>query len=87
MISDLFIKLLLPIATGVDGNAKNDNGGTPLDVAIENKQTEIADLLRKHGGKTGMPGGGAKPVGEPGNPAGMNPYGNPMSEELKAEGK
>ena len=26
---------------------------TPLDVAIKRKRTEIADLLRKHGGKTG----------------------------------
>jgi len=26
VFSDLFIKLLLPIATGADGNAKNDNG-------------------------------------------------------------
>jgi len=26
---------------------------TPLDVAIELKRTEMADLLRKHGGKTG----------------------------------
>jgi ankyrin repeat protein len=43
----------LLIAKGADVNAKNDDGGTPLDLAIENKQTEIADLLRKHGGKTG----------------------------------
>jgi len=26
---------------------------TPLDLAEEEKQKEIADLLRKHGGKTG----------------------------------
>ena len=26
---------------------------TPLDVAIQLKRTEHADLLRKHGGKTG----------------------------------
>jgi ankyrin repeat protein len=30
-------------------NAKDDNGNTPLDWA----EGEIADLLRKHGGKTG----------------------------------
>ncbi len=28
-------------------------GGTPLDWAIGHKQTEIADLLRKPGAKTG----------------------------------
>ena len=40
------------IANGANVNAKSDFG-TPLDVAIEENQTEIADLLRKHGGKTG----------------------------------
>ena len=34
-------------------NAKSDNGETPVDWAIMNKQTELTDLLRKHGGKTG----------------------------------
>ena len=34
-------------------NAKYENGETPLDVAIQYKQSETADLLRKHGGKTG----------------------------------
>jgi ankyrin repeat protein len=29
------------------------DGETPLDRAIQLNQTEIADLLRKHGGKTG----------------------------------
>jgi len=54
VISDLFIKLLLPIATGVDGNAKNDNGWTPLKFAVNMSHgDDIADLLRKHGGKTG----------------------------------
>jgi hypothetical protein len=28
-------------------------GTTPLDQAINSKNTETADLLRKHGGKTG----------------------------------
>jgi hypothetical protein len=35
----------------------DENGGTPLDGAIRqeiiNRETETADLLRKHGGKTG----------------------------------
>ena len=31
----------------------NDGGTTPLDVAIIQNKTETADLLRKHGGKTG----------------------------------
>ena len=57
----------LLIAKGADVNAKNDNGTTPLDRAIRNplnaissgnphidkNKAEIADLLRKHGGKTG----------------------------------
>ena len=45
------------IAKGADVNPKlNDgphNGKTPLDAANETNQTETADLLRKHGGKTG----------------------------------
>ena len=36
---------------GVDVNVKN-SGKTSLDWAIINDETEIADLLRKHGGKT-----------------------------------
>ena len=42
------------IAAGVDVNAKNKGGDTPLDWATGffNKP-KIADLLRKHGGKTG----------------------------------
>jgi len=41
----------LLIDNGADVNAKA-NGITPLDWAIQRDQTEIADLLRKHGGKT-----------------------------------
>ena len=36
-----------------DLNAKNVEGKTPLDYAIENDHTNIADLLHQHGGKTG----------------------------------
>ena len=39
------------IAAGTYVNAKDDYGATPLDDAKHEKQT--ADLLRKHGGKTG----------------------------------
>ena len=42
----------LLIAKGADVNAKDDGGGTPLDLAIKRNHTETADLLRKHGGKT-----------------------------------
>ena len=41
------------IAAGTDVNAKDDNSDTPLDSAIFAEKTETADLLRKHGGKTG----------------------------------
>jgi len=34
-------------------NKKDYDGKTPLDSAIFAKQSETADLLRKHGGKTG----------------------------------
>ena len=42
------IKLL--VTQGADVNANDDDGETPLDVAAK---PEIADLLRKNGGKTG----------------------------------
>ncbi|MDP6250726.1 MAG: ankyrin repeat domain-containing protein [Verrucomicrobiota bacterium] len=45
------VKLL--IAKDADLNAEDVNGKTPLDWAIEKNHPEIADLLRKHGGKTG----------------------------------
>ena len=38
------------LAAGVDVNAKDEGGKTPLDRAMT---TETAALLRKHGGKTG----------------------------------
>jgi ankyrin repeat protein len=47
----------LLIAKGADVNAKVEggvfSGRTPLDLAWLTRQTETADLLRKHGGKTG----------------------------------
>jgi len=47
----------LLIAKGVDVNAKKEAGKfkdqTSLDRAINLKHNDIADLLRKHGGKTG----------------------------------
>ena len=42
----------LLINNGADLNAKNVEG-PPLDYAIENNHTNIADLLRQYGGKTG----------------------------------
>ena len=55
----------LLITKGADMNARNDDGVTPLDTAIVgftfvtrgevimHKHPELADLIRKHGGKTG----------------------------------
>jgi len=43
----------LLIAKGADVNAKDENGRTPLDWAVNWNQAETADLLRKHGGKRG----------------------------------
>jgi len=40
----------LLIAKGADVNVKDKDGTTPLDMADDK---ETADLLRKHGGKTG----------------------------------
>ena len=43
----------LLIANGADVYAKGGgNGTTPLDMTIRLRQTETADLLRKHGAKT-----------------------------------
>ena len=43
----------LLITADADVNAKGFGGNTPLDLAIFNKDTNVAALLSKHGGKTG----------------------------------
>ena len=50
------------ITGGADVNAKGLLGRTPLDWAIIGGKNELADLLRKHGGKTGEELKGGKPV-------------------------
>jgi ankyrin repeat protein len=42
----------LLIDNSADVNATTNRGTTPLDEAIFGNHSEIADLLRKHGGKT-----------------------------------
>ena len=43
----------LLLSNGSDVNVKKDDGRKPLDFSIKFKNTEITDLLRKHGAKTG----------------------------------
>ena len=43
----------LLIAKGADVNAKDEDGETPLDATSVFNKTETADIIRKHGGKTG----------------------------------
>ena len=45
------VELLIP--NGADVNAKDEDGKTPLDATSVFNKTETANLLRKHGGKTG----------------------------------
>ena len=47
------VAVRLLIAKGADVNAKDVKGGTPLDSTILYDQAQIAELLCKHGGKTG----------------------------------
>jgi cytohesin len=58
----------LLIDNGADVNAKADNGETSLDRAIGLRLTETANLLRKHGGKTGEELKGGAPVAEASQP-------------------
>jgi len=50
-------KVKQAIGDGANVNVRIENGTlrghTPLDLAIRNGHTEVANLLRKHGGKTG----------------------------------
>ena len=48
---DKITKLL--ILNGAEVNLKDKRGNTPLDIAIFKKHPKTADLLRKHGAKTG----------------------------------
>ena len=58
----------LLIANGADVNAKNVDGDTPLDNPIRSFDPGFADLLRKHGGKTGEELEGGEPVAEAAKP-------------------
>jgi cytohesin len=55
----------LLIASDAEVNAKANDGKTPIDFAFK---TELADLLRQHGGKTGEELKGGAPVAEASQP-------------------
>tara|TARA_Y100000589_G_C26754312_1_gene467091 strand:- start:5 stop:154 length:150 start_codon:yes stop_codon:yes gene_type:complete len=44
------------LTAGADVNSKKDDGRTPLDFSIKFKNTEITDLLGKHGGNSKLKG-------------------------------
>jgi hypothetical protein len=83
----------LLIAAGADVNAKVASGPkqglTPLDAANETNHTEIAALLRKHGGKTGKELKGGEPVVKAAKPEPptveelLNSIGTPLNEMEK----
>jgi ankyrin repeat protein len=41
------------LANGANVNVTIAFGDTPLDWAVRNNKEDVAELLRKHGGKTG----------------------------------
>ena len=52
MVTTIYVDIVeLLIAEGADVNAKDNQGRTPVDRTV--RYSETADLLRKHGGKTG----------------------------------
>ena len=80
----------LLIAKGADVNAivasGQYQGKTPLDAAIQVNRPEVADLLRKHGGKTKKELKASEPVAEtsqPETPTAKTP--DALFEELKIE--
>ncbi|MDB4816692.1 ankyrin repeat domain-containing protein, partial [bacterium] len=60
------VEILLSRSANV--NAKDGSGRSPLDWAVLNDHTETADLLRKHGGRTGEELEAAEPVAEASQP-------------------
>jgi len=51
--ADVNAKIVEDAKDPLRGVTEDKDGNTPLDEAISNDETETADLLRKHGGKTG----------------------------------
>ena len=47
---------------GADVNRPDDNGRTPLDMAVRSRNRRTADLLREHGGRTGQEVKESRPV-------------------------
>jgi len=53
LITTIAAVVLVGCRPSVDVNAKDVVGMTAIDVAIHFKESEFANLLRKHGGKKG----------------------------------
>ena len=80
------------LSAGEDVNEKDENGGTPLQVATYEGHKEIAELLIANGADVNAKaGGGSTPLdwakNKPETAGLLRKHGGKTGEELRAEGK